>query len=92
MEESLSSSNPMILTDDLKIQLLICENNQREIDVFKQTVDLFVKQSQSQELLLNKFSFGPLVMRLAYHLNRPDLAFKLMKRVGSPKEMRIVYN
>ncbi|OTF72854.1 pentatricopeptide repeat-containing protein 2-like protein [Euroglyphus maynei] len=78
--EHIADDKNAILSEDLKNLLFLCENSVDHIDLLKRTIDKFEKQNES--LRFGLFQFGPVVMRLARHLNNVDMAMWIFNPVG----------
>nr|XP_027196918.1 pentatricopeptide repeat-containing protein 2, mitochondrial-like [Dermatophagoides pteronyssinus] len=72
LTEHIADEKNAILSEDLKNLLFLCENSDNHIDLLRRTIDKFEKQNES--LRFGLFQFGPIVMRLARHLNNVDMA------------------
>ncbi|GIX98257.1 pentatricopeptide repeat-containing protein 2, mitochondrial [Caerostris darwini] len=67
-------SNPaksMIFTEDLKTVIHSCDDNPEELELCVQMMKRFHKQNK--ELRFGTFIFGPVALRLFYHLQKTDL-------------------
>lgn len=67
-----AEATSMIFTEDLKNMVHMAETTDIELII------LMMKKfnSQNQELRFGSFVFGPVVMRMFYHLNSPDAALE----------------
>ncbi|KAH9493690.1 regulation of mRNA processing [Dermatophagoides farinae] len=77
LAEHIADDKNAILSEDLKNLLFLCDNTDDHIDLLKRAIDKFEKQNQS--LRFGLFQFGPVVMRLARHLNNVDMAMWIFK-------------
>ncbi|KAH9405953.1 regulation of mRNA processing [Tyrophagus putrescentiae] len=77
-EEHLKGEKSSILSEDLKNLIFLCDKAPKEVDLLKQAIAIFEKQNES--LRFGNFQFGPIVMRMAYHLNLPEFAMMLMEK------------
>ncbi|OQV19730.1 putative Pentatricopeptide repeat-containing protein 2, mitochondrial [Hypsibius exemplaris] len=77
MEQYLSAdSKSLIFTEDLKNMLHLADND-ADLDMVTRMMKKFVKQNE--QLRFGSFVFGPVVMRLLYHLNKADEGLKLIQ-------------
>lgn len=79
LAEHIADEKNAILSEDLKNLLFLCENSDNHIDLLRRTIDKFEKQNES--LRFGLFQFGPIVMRLARHLNNVDMAMWIFNPV-----------
>jgi len=78
MRAQINSSAPnMVFTEDLKTIIHSCEDKPEEIDLLVQMMKRFHKQNK--ELRFGTFVFGPVAMRLFYHLKKQDLMHSLFR-------------
>jgi len=69
------NSANMVFTEDLKHMIHLANNNEEDLDLIEQMILKFNKQSR--DLRFGSFIFGPVVMRMYHHLNRPKEALKI---------------
>ncbi|XP_050539963.1 pentatricopeptide repeat-containing protein 2, mitochondrial-like [Daktulosphaira vitifoliae] len=69
--ESLS----LIFTEDLKQIVHMINDNEEELSLVEKMMKKFNQQSKG--LRFGNFTFGPVVMRMYYHLNKPESALKM---------------
>ncbi|KAI7697141.1 hypothetical protein SSS_02663 [Sarcoptes scabiei] len=63
--------NNILLSEDLKNIILLMDDDETMIELLRKAIDKFEEQNES--LRFGLFQFGPLVMRLAHHLNNTDM-------------------
>lgn len=68
-------SNSLIFTEDLKQIVHMVGDNEADLTLVEKMIKKYNKQNQG--LRFGNFTFGPVVMRMYYHLNKPDIAFQL---------------
>ncbi|XP_025195843.1 pentatricopeptide repeat-containing protein 2, mitochondrial-like [Melanaphis sacchari] len=68
-------SNSLIFTEDLKQIVHMVGDNETDLTLVEKMMKKYNKQNQG--LRFGNFTFGPVVMRMYYHLNKPDIALKL---------------
>ncbi|CAH1709878.1 unnamed protein product [Aphis gossypii] len=68
-------SNSLIFTEDLKQIVHMAGDNETDLTLVEKMMKKYNKQNQG--LRFGNFTFGPVVMRMYYHLNKPDIALKL---------------
>ncbi|XP_015379944.1 PREDICTED: pentatricopeptide repeat-containing protein 2, mitochondrial-like [Diuraphis noxia] len=68
-------SSSLIFTEDLKQIVHMVGDNEEDLTLVEKMMKKYNKQNQG--LRFGNFTFGPVVMRMYYHLNKPDLALKL---------------
>lgn len=68
-------SNSLIFTEDLKQIVHMAGDNETDLILVEKMMKKYNKQNQG--LRFGNFTFGPVVMRMYYHLNKPDIALKL---------------
>lgn len=68
-------SNSLIFTEDLKQIVHMIGNNEEDLTLVQQMMKKYCKQNQG--LRFGNFTFGPVVMRMYHHLNKPDIALQL---------------
>ncbi|XP_044265065.1 pentatricopeptide repeat-containing protein 2, mitochondrial-like [Tribolium madens] len=73
---SSQDSQNMIFTEDLKNMIYLAENDD-DIDLVIKMAKKF--NSQNKELRFGNFVFGPVIMRMFYTHNKPDLALECFK-------------
>lgn len=76
-EFSEPSSTNMIFTEDLKNMVHLVEPNSGDVDLVIKMMKRF--NEQNKELRFGNFVFGPVVMRMFYYLNEPQLALDSFK-------------
>ncbi|KAI4501240.1 hypothetical protein M0802_003613 [Mischocyttarus mexicanus] len=72
MKEIVNNENSTIFTEDLKAMSHLVTNNSDDIDLFVKMIYKF--NNQSNDLRFSNYSFGPVVMRAFFYLNKPDIA------------------
>lgn len=77
-EERLEDNYASIWEDDLLNLIFLCDGNLREVTLLKRVLAQVEKNAS-----LFGSDYGPTVMRMAYHLNLPEFALKLLDRVRS---------
>lgn len=77
--QEFSSDKPgnMIFTEDLKHMAHLVSKTPEDMDLINKM--LLKYNSQNKELRFGLFVFGPVIMRMFYHLNEVDAALKLFK-------------
>ncbi|XP_064609041.1 pentatricopeptide repeat-containing protein 2, mitochondrial-like isoform X2 [Liolophura sinensis] len=76
METYISGDDPgTVFTDDLKTMLHI-SSSQEDFNITEKMFREYLKQNEEMSMIQN-FSFGPIIMRLLYLLNKPDEACRL---------------
>ncbi|XP_053152053.1 pentatricopeptide repeat-containing protein 2, mitochondrial isoform X2 [Hemicordylus capensis] len=75
IEEKLSE-NRLILRDELKILLHLCETKD-DIEIAKRVIYRY--HAENKNVAFAEFKFGPLFMRLCYELDLEESAFELIK-------------
>lgn len=65
----------MVFTEDLKNMIYLSNNTTDDMELIEKMILKY--NSQNKDLRFGSFIFGPVVMRLYYHLNKPKEAFKL---------------
>ncbi|KAL4113297.1 hypothetical protein QTP88_016952 [Uroleucon formosanum] len=68
-------SNSLIFTEDLKQIVHMVGDNEADLTLVEKMMKKYNKQNQG--LRFGNFTFGPVVMRMYYHLNKPDIALQL---------------
>ncbi|KAL5240115.1 hypothetical protein ACI65C_007525 [Semiaphis heraclei] len=68
-------SSSLIFTEDLKQVVHMVGDNEDDLTLVEKMMKKYNKQNQG--LRFGNFTFGPVVMRMYYHLNKPDLALRL---------------
>lgn len=68
-------SSSLIFTEDLKQIVHMVGDNEADLTLVEKMMKKYNKQNQG--LRFGNFTFGPVVMRMYYHLNKPDLALQL---------------
>ncbi|GAV00062.1 hypothetical protein RvY_10965 [Ramazzottius varieornatus] len=77
MEQYLSAdSKSLIFTEDLKNMLYLADDD-NDLSMIERMMKKFVKQNE--QLRFGSFVFGPVIMRMYYHLNKPDAALKAIQ-------------
>lgn len=71
--------NNILLSEDLKNIILLMDDDETMIELLRKAIDKFEEQNES--LRFGLFQFGPLVMRLAHHLNNTDMVEWIFDRV-----------
>ncbi|XP_064475142.1 pentatricopeptide repeat-containing protein 2, mitochondrial-like [Ornithodoros turicata] len=66
----------MVFTEDLKHVVCLCEDKEEDIDLVLKMLKRF--NQQNKELRFGTFVFGPVVVRLFYHLQKPDIILKML--------------
>lgn len=69
-----SDSSGMIFTEDLKHMVHLVENSDEDLNLVYKMMSKFAKQNK--DLRFGTFIFGPVVMRMYYHLDQPVEALK----------------
>lgn len=72
-----SSTHGMIYSSDLKHMVHLAENNPEDLSLIIAMMKKFSKQNE--ELRFDSYTFGPVVMRMFYHLNVPDVVCQVLK-------------
>ncbi|XP_037562680.1 pentatricopeptide repeat-containing protein 2, mitochondrial [Dermacentor silvarum] len=73
-----NSDNPgMVFTEDLKHVTYLCEDKDSDIELVIKMMKRF--NQQNKELRFGTFVFGPVALRLFYHLKKPDIVLQLFK-------------
>lgn len=73
-----NSDNPaMVFTEDLKHVAYLCEDKDSDIELVVKMMKRF--NQQNKELRFGTFVFGPVALRLFYHLKKPDVVLQLLK-------------
>ncbi|XP_014250577.1 pentatricopeptide repeat-containing protein 2, mitochondrial-like [Cimex lectularius] len=70
-----TDANSTIFTEDLKNMVHLVENE--EVSLVEQMIKKFAKQNR--EMRFGSFVFGPVIMRMYYHLNMPVAALEMFK-------------
>lgn len=65
----------MVFTEDLKNMIYLSDNTTDDMDLIEKMVLKY--NNQNKDLRFGSFIFGPVVMRLYYHHNKPKEALKL---------------
>ncbi|XP_001946785.1 pentatricopeptide repeat-containing protein 2, mitochondrial [Acyrthosiphon pisum] len=68
-------SSSLIFTEDLKQIVHMVGDNEADLTLVEKMMKKYNKQNQG--LRFGNFTFGPVVMRMYYHLNKPDIALQL---------------
>lgn len=76
LEKRLKYKDAPIWEEDLLNLIFLCEDNVRE-------VSLLMRAIEAKSVSFFAFDYGPTVMRMAHHLNLPEVALKLPEMVGS---------
>ncbi|XP_071522037.1 pentatricopeptide repeat-containing protein 2, mitochondrial-like isoform X2 [Panulirus ornatus] len=77
MQILVSKNNCMIFTEDLKNIVHLAEANDRDLSLVLEMAKRFNQQHQG--VRFGAFVFGPVVMRMYYHLNQPDAALAALQ-------------
>ncbi|XP_050419680.1 pentatricopeptide repeat-containing protein 2, mitochondrial-like [Adelges cooleyi] len=72
---AIPESTSLIFTEDLKQIVHMIDDNEVELKLVEQMMKKFNQQNKG--LRFGNFTFGPVVMRMFYHLNKPDFALKM---------------
>lgn len=72
-----SEGDAMVFTEDLKNMVYLAEDNPEDLDICIRMMKRF--NQQNKELRFGTFVFGPVAMRLFYHLNKPDAVLNCLK-------------
>ncbi|XP_050505782.1 pentatricopeptide repeat-containing protein 2, mitochondrial-like [Diabrotica virgifera virgifera] len=75
-EFSQDEGKHMVFTEDLK-NMIHLSKDEKDLDLVVKMIKKFNKQNK--ELRFGSFVFGPVVLRLFHHYNRPDLALECFK-------------
>uniref|UniRef100_A0A224Z5Q3 Pentatricopeptide repeat domain-containing protein 2 n=1 Tax=Rhipicephalus zambeziensis TaxID=60191 RepID=A0A224Z5Q3_9ACAR len=67
----------MVFTEDLKHVAYLCEDKDSDIELVVKMMKRF--NQQNKELRFGTFVFGPVALRLFYHLKKPDIVLQLFK-------------
>lgn len=67
----------MVFTEDLKNMAHLVNKSPEDIELINKMLQKY--NSQNKELRFGLFVFGPVIMRMFYHLNEVDAALKLFK-------------
>jgi pentatricopeptide repeat domain-containing protein 2 len=67
----------MIFTEDLKNMVHLVQPNENDLNLLEKMLQKF--NQQNKEIRFGNFIFGPVVMRLLFHIKNTDLALKLFK-------------
>lgn len=65
----------MIFTEDLKNMIHLAEDNNNDVPLIINMMKKF--NLQNKELRFGSFIFGPVVMRMFHHLNKPNEALEV---------------
>uniref|UniRef100_A0A1B6JLF5 Pentacotripeptide-repeat region of PRORP domain-containing protein n=1 Tax=Homalodisca liturata TaxID=320908 RepID=A0A1B6JLF5_9HEMI len=65
----------MVFTEDLKHMVHLADATEDDLELIEEMMLKF--NSQNKDLRFGSFIFGPVVMRMYYHLNRPKEALKV---------------
>ncbi|VVC32605.1 Tetratricopeptide-like helical domain [Cinara cedri] len=68
-------STSLIFTEDLKQIIHMIGNTEADLTLVEKMMKKYNKQNKG--LRFGNFTFGPVVMRMYYHLNKPDIALKV---------------
>jgi pentatricopeptide repeat domain-containing protein 2 len=68
-------SNSLIFTEDLKQIVHMINDNETDLTLVQKMMKKYNKQNQG--LRFGNFTFGPVVMRMYYYLNKPDIALQV---------------
>lgn len=85
-EFTAEGSNQMIFTEDLKNMIHLAEQNGSDTELIVRMLRKFA--AQNQELRFGSYVFGPVIMRMFYHLNDEETALKCFK----DKELTSLFN
>lgn len=73
-----NTNNPaMVFTEDLKHVAYLCEDKDSDIELVVKMMKRF--NQQNKELRFGTFVFGPVALRLFYHLKKPDIVIQLLR-------------
>lgn len=75
MQEFVEQENSMIFTDDLKTMMHLAKKTPEDLELVYKMLKKF--NMQNREIRFGTFVFGPIIMRMLYHLDEPQLAYKL---------------
>lgn len=67
----------MVFTEDLKHVVCLCEDTEEDIALLIRMMKRF--NQQNKELRFGTFVFGPVALRMLYHLKKPDVVLEVMK-------------
>lgn len=76
-EFSSDKAGNMVFTEDLKNMVHLINKTPEDMELIEKM--LYKYNSQNKELRFGLFVFGPVIMRMFYHLNEVDRALKLFK-------------
>lgn len=77
MQDICKDEKNMIFTEDLKAMLHLAQKKEEDLELILNMIEKY--NSQNNEMRFGTYIFGPVVMRMLYYLDEPDLALSIFK-------------
>ncbi|XP_043599885.1 pentatricopeptide repeat-containing protein 2, mitochondrial-like [Bombus pyrosoma] len=83
MKEICQDQNGVIYTEDLKAMIHLAQANENDMQLLNGMLEKYIQNQEEKKF--GKYVFGPVVMRMYYHLNQPQYALEAFDN-GALKE------
>ncbi|XP_060828197.1 pentatricopeptide repeat-containing protein 2, mitochondrial-like [Bombus pascuorum] len=75
MQDICQNENGMIYTEDLKAMIHLAQANETDMQLLNNMIMKYIQNQEEKRY--GKYVFGPVVMRMYYHLNQPQYALEV---------------
>ena len=77
MQEICQHEDGVIYTEDLKAMIHLAQANENDMQLLNVMLEKYIQNQEEKKF--GKYIFGPVVMRMYYHLNQPEYALGAFK-------------
>lgn len=77
MQEICQLEDGVIYTEDLKAMIHLAQANENDMQLLNVMLEKYIQNQEEKKF--GKYIFGPVVMRMYYHLNQPEYALGAFK-------------
>ncbi|XP_033187120.1 pentatricopeptide repeat-containing protein 2, mitochondrial [Bombus vancouverensis nearcticus] len=74
MQEICQDQNGVVYTEDLKAMIHLAQANESDMQLLNNMLEKYIQKQEEKKF--GKYVFGPVVMRMYYHLNQPEYALE----------------
>ncbi|XP_033366407.1 pentatricopeptide repeat-containing protein 2, mitochondrial-like [Bombus vosnesenskii] len=74
MQEICQDQNGVVYTEDLKAMIHLAQANESDMQLLNNMLEKYIQKQEEKKF--GKYIFGPVVMRMYYHLNQPEYALE----------------
>lgn len=74
MQEICQDQNGVIYTEDLKAMIHLAQANESDMQLLNNMLEKYIQKQEEKKFGI--YIFGPVVMRMYYHLNQPQYALE----------------